>query len=67
MYTPEVGIDLDLLRTDVKFLKTRYRLDVPGKNEGRLVLRSVSLPSIFSYQLTYPTGAKKLPRFTPAT
>lgn len=41
MYTPEVGINLDLLRADVKFLKTRYNLDVKGKSEGRLVIRFV--------------------------
>jgi 6-phosphofructokinase 1 len=38
VYTPEVGISLDLLRTDVNFLKTRYALDVKGKSEGRLVI-----------------------------
>ncbi len=39
MYTPEVGIDLDTLREDVKWLKTRYALDEKGKNEGRVVIR----------------------------
>ena len=39
VYTPEHGVHLDLLRNDVKFLKTRYALDVKGKNEGRLVIR----------------------------
>ena len=43
VYTPERGIDLDLLRADVKFLKIRYGLDAKGKSEGRLVLRCVSL------------------------
>lgn len=41
MYTPEQGMDLDLLRDDVKFLKLRYGLDAKGKSEGRLVIRSV--------------------------
>ena len=41
MYTPERGIDLDMLRNDVKYLKRRYALDAKGKSEGRLVLRSV--------------------------
>jgi 6-phosphofructokinase 1 len=36
-------VDLDTLRDDVKFLKKRYSLDVKGKSEGRLVIRSVSL------------------------
>lgn len=39
VYTPEVGISLDTLRNDVKFVKERYGLDVRGKSEGRLVLR----------------------------
>lgn len=42
MYTPENGMDLDMLRQDVQFLKTRYGLDVPGKSEGRLVIRCAS-------------------------
>lgn len=41
VYTPEQGIDLDLLRDDVKFLKLRYGLDAKGKSEGRLVVRYV--------------------------
>lgn len=44
MYTPERGMDLDLLRDDVKFLKLRYGLDAKGKSEGRLVIRSVLAP-----------------------
>lgn len=32
-------MNLDLLRSDVKFLKTRYALDVKGKSEGRIVIR----------------------------
>ena len=47
VYTPEVGIDLDILRTDVEFLKTRYMIDVKGEAEGRLVLRSVTFYSSF--------------------
>lgn len=39
VYTPERGIDLDMLRYDVKYLKKRYSLDVKGKSEGRLVIR----------------------------
>lgn len=39
VYTPEVGMNLDTLRRDVRFLKTRYALDVKGKSEGRLVIR----------------------------
>ncbi|KAI0661758.1 6-phosphofructokinase [Cubamyces menziesii] len=40
VYTPERGIDLDMLRNDVKYLKRRYALDAKGKSEGRLVLRN---------------------------
>lgn len=39
VYTPEDGMNLDTLRRDVRFLKTRYALDVKGKSEGRLVIR----------------------------
>ena len=47
VYTPEQGMDLDLLRDDVKFLKLRFGLDVKGKSEGRLVIRCVfTLPPI---------------------
>jgi 6-phosphofructokinase 1 len=42
VYTPEDGIDLDTLRDDVRFLKTRYALDMKGHSEGRLVIRCVS-------------------------
>lgn len=41
VYTPENGITLDMLRRDVRFLKTRYALDPEGKSEGRLVIRYV--------------------------
>ncbi|KAF5377378.1 hypothetical protein D9757_008030 [Collybiopsis confluens] len=40
VYTPEQGMDLDTLRRDVRFLKTRYTLDAKGKSEGRLVIKS---------------------------
>lgn len=39
VYTPEVGISLDLLHTDVNFLRRRYELDTKGKSEGRLIIR----------------------------
>ncbi|CAE6500460.1 unnamed protein product [Rhizoctonia solani] len=48
VYTPEVGISLDLLRTDVHFLKTRYSLDVKGKSEGRLVIMSEKASSVYT-------------------
>lgn len=43
VYTPEVGINLDILRDDVRWLKTRYGLDEKGKSEGRVVIRWVEL------------------------
>lgn len=46
MYTPERGINLNMLRDDVKYLKKRYSLDVKGKSEGRIVMRYVS-PQIY--------------------
>lgn len=39
MYTPEDGIDLDMLRQDVKYMKKRYGIDKKGKAEGRLIIR----------------------------
>ncbi|GAA5881630.1 hypothetical protein JCM1840_004225 [Sporobolomyces johnsonii] len=40
VYTPETGITLKTLAQDVDFLKKRYKQDVAGKSEGRLVIRS---------------------------
>ncbi|KAI0950948.1 hypothetical protein AcW1_008116 [Taiwanofungus camphoratus] len=48
VYTPERGIDLDMLRRDVKYLKRRYSLDVKGKAEGRLVLRNEAASDVYS-------------------
>ncbi|KAF9565213.1 6-phosphofructokinase, partial [Agrocybe pediades] len=48
VYTPEGGISLDTLRRDVKFLRTRYMLDTPGKSEGRLVIRSEAASSVYT-------------------
>ncbi|KZT07805.1 6-phosphofructokinase [Laetiporus sulphureus 93-53] len=48
VYTPERGIDLDMLRRDVKFLKKRYSLDTKGKAEGRLVLRNEAASDVYS-------------------
>ncbi|KAF8992840.1 6-phosphofructokinase [Cyathus striatus] len=48
VYTPEEGVNLDMLRRDVRFLKTRYSLDPPGKSEGRLVIRSEASSSVYS-------------------
>jgi 6-phosphofructokinase 1 len=45
VYTPEVGISLDLLRSDVRFLRRRYELDQKGKSEGRLIIRCVHPPA----------------------
>lgn len=39
VYTPEDGISLKLLQQDVDFLTNRYKLDVKGKSEGRLVIK----------------------------
>ncbi|PCH42160.1 6-phosphofructokinase [Wolfiporia cocos MD-104 SS10] len=48
VYTPERGIDLDMLRRDVKFLKKRYQLDQKGKAEGRLVLRNETASEVYT-------------------
>jgi 6-phosphofructokinase 1 len=46
VYTPENGINLDMLRDDVKYLKKRYSMDLKGKSEGRLVLRYAMAESL---------------------
>ncbi|KAJ7650334.1 phosphofructokinase domain-containing protein [Roridomyces roridus] len=48
VYTPEVGMSLDTLKRDVRFLKARYKLDVKGKSQGRLVIRSEQASSVYS-------------------
>ncbi|KAI0359832.1 6-phosphofructokinase [Trametes cingulata] len=51
VYTPERGIDLDMLRNDVKFLKRRYGLDAKGKSEGRLVLRNEVASEVYTTEV----------------
>ncbi|KAI9061301.1 6-phosphofructokinase [Trametes sanguinea] len=51
VYTPERGIDLDMLRNDVKFLKRRYALDAKGKSEGRLVLRNEVASQVYTTEV----------------
>ncbi|KIK91477.1 hypothetical protein PAXRUDRAFT_830827 [Paxillus rubicundulus Ve08.2h10] len=48
VYTSEQGMDLDLLRQDVKFLKIRYGLDAKGRSEGRLVIRNECASSVYT-------------------
>jgi 6-phosphofructokinase 1 len=52
VYTPEVGINLDTLRDDVKVLKMRYGLDEKGQSEGRVVIRYVGLTPSDLYALS---------------
>lgn len=42
-------MNLDMLRSDVKFLKNRYGVDVKGKSEGRLVIRFVPISLVLLY------------------
>ncbi|KAF8071739.1 phosphofructokinase domain-containing protein [Lyophyllum atratum] len=51
VYTPEIGTNLDMLRKDVKFLKTRYGLDEKGKAEGRLVIRNEVASSVYTTEV----------------
>ncbi|EJF64928.1 6-phosphofructokinase [Dichomitus squalens LYAD-421 SS1] len=51
VYTPERGIDLDMLRNDVKYLKRRYALDAKGKNEGRLVIRNEVASTVYTTEV----------------
>ncbi|KAJ7127033.1 phosphofructokinase domain-containing protein [Mycena epipterygia] len=48
VYTPEDGMNLDTLKRDVRFLKARYKLDVKGKSEGRLVIRNEAASSVYT-------------------
>ncbi|KAF8440531.1 6-phosphofructokinase [Boletus edulis BED1] len=51
VYTPEQGMDLDLLRDDVKFLKLRFGLDAKGMSEGRLVIRNESASTVYTTEV----------------
>lgn len=48
VYTPEDGITLDMLRRDVRFLKTRYAYDIKGRREGRIVIKSEASSNVYS-------------------
>jgi len=48
LYIPETGITLDMLKRDIRFLKARFALDVPGKSEGRLVMISEGASPVYS-------------------
>ncbi|CAO1627581.1 unnamed protein product [Parajaminaea phylloscopi] len=48
VYTPEVGMNLKMLSHDVEFLKRRFALDVKGKSEGRLVIRSEKSSDVYT-------------------
>ncbi|KAI0293751.1 6-phosphofructokinase [Russula brevipes] len=51
VYTPEVGINLDILREDVTWLKARYGLDEKGKSEGRVVIRNEKASDIYTTEV----------------
>ncbi|KAF8501507.1 6-phosphofructokinase [Russula emetica] len=51
VYTPEVGINLDILREDVAWLKKRYGLDEKGKSEGRVVIRNERASDIYTTEV----------------
>ncbi|CAK5283795.1 unnamed protein product [Mycena citricolor] len=51
VYTPEDGMNLDMLKRDVRFLKARYKLDAKGKAEGRLVIRSEASSSVYTTEV----------------
>ncbi|KAF8638283.1 hypothetical protein AX17_002303 [Amanita inopinata Kibby_2008] len=48
VYTPEVGITLDMLRGDVEFMKNRFKMDVQGRSEGRLVIRNEFASNVYT-------------------
>ena len=39
-------MNLKMLQDDVEYLKTRYAEDAPGKSEGRLVIRYVTIQDL---------------------
>ncbi|KAI0783672.1 6-phosphofructokinase [Abortiporus biennis] len=51
VYTPERGINLDMLRNDVKYLKKRYSLDIKGRSEGRLVIRNEVASDVYTTEM----------------
>jgi len=51
VYTPEVGINLDILREDVAWLKKRYGLDEKGKSEGRVGIRNERASDIYTTEV----------------
>jgi 6-phosphofructokinase 1 len=51
VYTPEVGIGLQQLSSDVSFLRKRFSLDVKGKSEGRLVIRNEKSSSVYTTEV----------------
>jgi len=48
VYIPQTGINLDMLKRDVQFLKARFTLDVPGRSKGLLVIVSEGASSVYS-------------------
>lgn len=48
VYTPEVGMDLDLIQKDVEFLKRRFSLDIKGKSDGRLIIKNEKASKVYS-------------------
>ncbi|KAL9936722.1 hypothetical protein V8E36_004790 [Tilletia maclaganii] len=48
VYTPEVGMEMAQLGRDVEFLKRRFGLDVKGKSEGRLVIKSEKASKVYT-------------------
>ncbi|KAG8885540.1 6-phosphofructokinase, alpha subunit [Tulasnella sp. 332] len=51
VYTPEAGMDINMIRKDIKFIKARYGLDVRGKSDGRLVLRNEKASDIYTTEV----------------
>lgn len=48
VYTPELGMDLGLVQSDVEFLKRRFALDVKGKSDGRFIIRNEKSSSVYT-------------------
>ncbi|TIB91727.1 6-phosphofructokinase [Wallemia mellicola] len=48
VYTPEIGMDLELVQKDVEFLKRRFALDIKGKSDGRFIIRNEKSSQVYT-------------------
>lgn len=51
VYAPETGISLKMLAQDCEWLRARYKSDMKGKSEGRLIIRSEKSSSCYTTEV----------------